>query len=175
MLELYHSINSVCAQKVRIALEEKGQEAKDHIMTLRGDQYEPAYLKLNPNGVVPTLIHDGEPITESSLILYYIDDAFPEPPLMPKQPRPAPPRAHVQQADRRICAQLLHDPHIRNGIPPGFPARCRQRPGKPKSTRRRSSAAPSTSAASSSTGLTPSSWPRRWRITENCCRGWRTR
>jgi glutathione S-transferase len=59
VLELYHSINSVCAQKVRIALKERGQEAKDHIMTLRGDQYEPAYLKLNPSGVVPTLIHDG--------------------------------------------------------------------------------------------------------------------
>ena len=87
MLELYHGVDSVCAQKVRIALKEKGQEAKDHIMTLRGDQYEPAYLKLNPNGVVPTLIHDGEPITKSSLILYYIDDAFPEPPLMPTQPR----------------------------------------------------------------------------------------
>jgi glutathione S-transferase len=86
MLELYHSINSVCAQKVRIALKEKGQEAKDHIMTLRGDQYDPAYLELNPNGVVPTLVHDGKPIIESSLILYYIDDAFPEPPLMPKHP-----------------------------------------------------------------------------------------
>jgi glutathione S-transferase len=87
MLELYHSINSVCAQKVRIALEEKGKQAKDHLMTLRGDQFDPAYLKLNPGGVVPTLIHDGEPIIESSLILYYIDDAFPEPPLMPKSPR----------------------------------------------------------------------------------------
>jgi glutathione S-transferase len=87
MLELYHSINSVCAQKVRIALEEKSQKATDHLMTLRGDQFEPAYLKLNPSGVVPTLIHDGEPIIESSLILYYIDDAFPEPPLMPKSPR----------------------------------------------------------------------------------------
>jgi glutathione S-transferase len=86
MLEHYHSINSVCAQKVRIALKEKGQEAKDHIMTLRGDQYDPAYLELNPNGVVPTLVHDGKPIIESSLILYYIDDAFPEPPLMPKHP-----------------------------------------------------------------------------------------
>jgi len=86
VLELYHSINSVCAQKVRIALEEKGQQAKDHIMTLRGDQYEPAYLKLNPNSVVPTLVHNGEPIVESSLILYYIDDAFPEPSLMPKEP-----------------------------------------------------------------------------------------
>jgi glutathione S-transferase len=86
MLELYHSINSVCAQKVRIALEEKGQKAKDHLMTLRGDQNEPAYLKLNPNGVVPTLVHDGVPITESSLILYYIDDIFPAPPLMPAEP-----------------------------------------------------------------------------------------
>lgn len=86
MLELYQSINSVCAQKVRIALAEKGLACKAHIMTLRGDQYEPAYLELNPNGVVPTLIHDGKPIIESSLILYYIDDAFPEPPLMPKQP-----------------------------------------------------------------------------------------
>jgi glutathione S-transferase len=62
MLELYHSINSVCAQKVRIALKEKGQEANDHIMTLRGDQHNPAYLQLNPNGVVPTLVHDGKPI-----------------------------------------------------------------------------------------------------------------
>jgi glutathione S-transferase len=87
VLELYHSINSVCAQKVRIALNEKRQEAKDHIMTLRGDQYEPAYLKLNPNGVVPTLVHDGTPITESSMILYYIDEIFPEPPLMPEAPR----------------------------------------------------------------------------------------
>jgi glutathione S-transferase len=84
VLELYHSINSVCAQKVRIALHEKGLTAKDHIMTLRGDQFDPAYLKLNPAGVVPTLIHDGTPIIESSLILYYLDDAFPEPPLMPK-------------------------------------------------------------------------------------------
>jgi glutathione S-transferase len=87
MMELYHNINSVCAQKVRIALNEKGQEAKDHILTLRGDQNDPAYLKLNPSGVVPTLIHDGRPIVESSLILCYIDDVFPDPPLMPKEPR----------------------------------------------------------------------------------------
>jgi glutathione S-transferase len=86
VLELYHNINSVCAQKVRIALKEKGLEASEHLLTLRGDQNDPAYLKLNPNGVVPTLVHDGHTIIESSLILYYIDDAFPDPPLMPKQP-----------------------------------------------------------------------------------------
>ena len=70
MLELHHNINSVCAQKVRIALKEKGQEAKEHLLTLQGDQNDPAYLKLNPNGVVPTLVHDGNVIVESSLILY---------------------------------------------------------------------------------------------------------
>src|SRR5208282_3151264 len=86
VLELYHNINSVCAQKVRIALREKGEEAKEHLLTLRGDQNDPAYLKINPNGVVPSLVHDGHTIIESSLILYYLDEAFPDPPLMPQAP-----------------------------------------------------------------------------------------
>ncbi len=86
MLELYHSINSVCAQKVRIALAEKGLSYEEHLMTLGGDQFDPAYMKLNPNAVVPTLIHDGQPIIESSIILYYLDEAFPERPLMPRAP-----------------------------------------------------------------------------------------
>jgi glutathione S-transferase len=88
VLELYHNVNSVCAQKVRIALKEKGQEAQEHLLTLRGDQNEPDYLKLNPNGVVPTLVHYGVPVVESSLILYYIDEIFLDPPLMPKAPLP---------------------------------------------------------------------------------------
>jgi glutathione S-transferase len=84
MIELYHSVNSVCAQKVRIVLAEKGLACTEHLMTLAGDQFDPAYMKLNPNAVVPTLIHDGQPVVESSVILYYLDEAFPEPPLMPK-------------------------------------------------------------------------------------------
>jgi len=84
MLELYHSINSVCAQKARLALAEKNVPYQEHLMTLAGDQFDPAYMKLNPNAVVPTLVHDGRPVVESSVILYYIDEAFPEPPLMPK-------------------------------------------------------------------------------------------
>jgi len=83
VLEHYHNINSVCAQKVRIALNEKGLDVEEHLLTLRGDQFDPAYLKLNPNGVVPTLVHDGNAIIESSLILYYLDEAFPGRPLMP--------------------------------------------------------------------------------------------
>ena len=84
MIELYHSVNSVCAQKVRVALAEKGLPYREHLMTLRGDQFDRGYMKLNPNGVVPTLIHDGRPVIESSVILYYLDEAFPEPPLMPR-------------------------------------------------------------------------------------------
>ena len=86
MLEHYNNINSVCAQKVRLALAEKGLQATEHMLKLRGDQFDPAYLKLNPNAVVPTLVHDGHVITESSVILYYLDEAFPDKPLMPPAP-----------------------------------------------------------------------------------------
>ena len=83
MLELYHSVNSVCAQKVRIALAEKGLQYEDHLMTLAGDQFDPTYMRLNPNAVVPTLVHDGYPVIELSVILYYLDEAFSQNPLMP--------------------------------------------------------------------------------------------
>jgi glutathione S-transferase len=105
MLELYHNVNSVCAQKVRIALAEKGRDAKEHLLTLRGDQNDPAYLKLNPGGVVPTLVHDGRPIVESSLILYYLDDIFPEPPLMPRDPR----RRHEVRLYNKLIDEYLHN------------------------------------------------------------------
>ena len=52
----------------------------------RGDQYRPEYLKLNPNAVVPTLVHDGKVIIESTLIMEYLDETFPEIPLMPGDP-----------------------------------------------------------------------------------------
>lgn len=86
MLELYHGTTSVCAQKVRLTLAEKGLDWESHLMTLNGDQFDPAYLKLNPNGVVPTLVHDGNVIVESTVIMHYLDDLFPSPPLMPRHP-----------------------------------------------------------------------------------------
>jgi glutathione S-transferase len=87
VLELYHTVNSVCAQKVRIQLEEKGLPWVSRLMTLRGDQFDPAYLKLNPNAVVPTLVHDGFPVVESSVILYYLEECFSQPSLMPFEPK----------------------------------------------------------------------------------------
>jgi glutathione S-transferase len=105
VLEHYHNINSVCAQKVRIALNEKGLEAKEHLLTLRGDQFDPAYHKLNPNSVVPTLVHDGHTIIESSLILYYLDEAFPDRPLMPKAPQ----LRHRVRLYNKLIDEYLHN------------------------------------------------------------------
>ena len=87
MLILYDFGNSVCCQKVRITLVEKGLtwEAR-RVDLFKTEQYDPDYLKLNPKGVVPTLVHDGTPIIESTLICEYIDETFPEPPLIPKDP-----------------------------------------------------------------------------------------
>jgi glutathione S-transferase len=85
MLELYHNDMSTCAQKVRFALAEKGVPWESRHLNLRGgDHQKPEYVKLNPNAVVPTLVHDGSVIIESTVIGEYIDDAFPGPALRPE-------------------------------------------------------------------------------------------
>ena len=86
-LTLYHGAISTCSQKVRLALAEKNLAfdtveidvpAREHLTE--------AYLRLNPNGVVPTLVHDGQPIVDSSVICEYLDEVFPDPPLSPLDP-----------------------------------------------------------------------------------------
>src|SRR5262244_1665813 len=87
MITLYDFGNSVCCQKVRITLCQKGLTWKSvNVDLFRSEQYDPKYLKLNPKGVVPTLVHDGKPVIESTLICEYLDDTFPEPPLVPAEP-----------------------------------------------------------------------------------------
>jgi glutathione S-transferase len=87
MLELYHHGTSVCAAKARIVLAEKGLAWTGHYVDiLKGEQFAPDYLNLNPKHVVPTLVHDGNVVRESTLIGEYIDDAFPDPPLKPAAP-----------------------------------------------------------------------------------------
>ncbi len=84
MLELYHHGSSVCAAKVRLALAEKGLQWQGHYVDiLKGDQFNPEYIKLNPKAVVPTLVHDGYVLQESTVICEYIDDVFAELPLKP--------------------------------------------------------------------------------------------
>jgi ganglioside-induced differentiation-associated protein 1 len=85
MLELYHHGTSVCAAKARLALGEKGLAWTGHYVDiLKGEQFAPDYLKLNPKHVVPTLVHDGRVIRESTLIGEYLDQVFPDPPLKPE-------------------------------------------------------------------------------------------
>ncbi len=83
-LILYHADYSTCSQKVRMTLAEKNIPYKSVPMSFRKEeQLEPAYLKINPNGVVPTLVHDGEPIIDSSCIVEYLDEVFESTPLRP--------------------------------------------------------------------------------------------
>jgi glutathione S-transferase len=83
-LTLYHFAFSTCSQKVRLVLEEKGLEFESHEVDLMlGEQHDPDYVKLNPSHVVPTLVHDGRVLVESSLIIKYLDDAFCEPAMRP--------------------------------------------------------------------------------------------
>ena len=87
MLTLHHNEMSTCSQKVRLTLAEKNLEWKSiHLRLRKGEQFDPHYLRLNPRGVVPTLIHDDWVIRESSVILEYLDEVFPEPSLHPDDP-----------------------------------------------------------------------------------------
>ena len=104
MLELYHFWSSVCSVKVRMCLEEKQLAwTSRYIDLFRFDQTKPEYLALNPDGVVPTLVHDGVPIQESSIINEYIDEAFPGPRLSPTN---ALARARMRQFVR-LCDEGL--------------------------------------------------------------------
>jgi glutathione S-transferase/GST-like protein len=86
-VELYHFWSSVCSVRCRMALEEKGVSWTSRYVDLfKFDQLRPEYLALNPRGLVPTLVHDGYPIRESSVINEYIDEAFDGPSLRPSSP-----------------------------------------------------------------------------------------
>jgi len=86
MLRLYHYWSSVCSQKVRMCLAEKGLDWESrHVDIFAFENYQPAYTALNPKAVVPTLDHDGKVLIESNIILEYLEDVFPnDTPLRPQ-------------------------------------------------------------------------------------------
>jgi len=87
ILKLYQARLAVCAIKVRLVLAEKGLKWEPVDLNLRkSEQHQPAYIKHNPNGVVPTLIHDDLVLTESSVIMQYLDEVYRDPPLQPNDP-----------------------------------------------------------------------------------------
>ena len=77
---LYNAPPSTCSQRVRFVLNAKGLPfAERRLDLMAGDQLKPDYLALNPNGVVPTLDHDGSIVIDSSVIMEYLDEIAPEP------------------------------------------------------------------------------------------------
>ena len=89
----------------------------DQVDLFKTEQYDPKYLKLNPKGVVPTLVHDGTPIIESTLICEYLDETFPDPPLMPKEPGRARADAAVEQVRRRGPVRRRHRVELLRHVP----------------------------------------------------------
>tara|TARA_B110000003_G_scaffold95938_1_gene98108 strand:+ start:723 stop:1583 length:861 start_codon:yes stop_codon:yes gene_type:complete len=87
-LHLFHFSSSSCSQKARIVLNLKGVDWVSHpINLLKAENYSEWYLGINPRGLLPTLIHDGEVHIESNDIVSYLDDRFKTPKLIPAQQR----------------------------------------------------------------------------------------
>ena len=77
---LYNAPQSTCSQRVRFVLNAKRLPFEEKKLDLlAGDQLKPEYLALNPNGVVPTLDHDGNIVIDSSVIIEYLDEVAPGP------------------------------------------------------------------------------------------------
>ena len=102
MLTLYHFGDSLCSIKARLCLEEKGVDYEGKFVDLmRFENLREDYLKLNPNGVVPTIVHDGKAVIESTVINEYVDDVFDGPALKPEDP--------YQRARMRVWTKVQDD------------------------------------------------------------------
>lgn len=102
MLTLYHFGDSLCSIKARLCLEEKGVDYEGRFVDLmRFENLQADYLKLNPNGVVPTIVHDGKAVIESTVINEYVDDVFDGPALKPDDPH--------QRARMRVWTKMQDD------------------------------------------------------------------
>jgi maleylpyruvate isomerase len=100
-MKLHGYFRSSASYRVRIALNLKGLRAEHLAHHLRkGEQCAPAYLAINPQGLVPTLEDDaGDVLTQSLAIIEWLDETHPEPPLLPKDP--------LHRAKVRAFAQVL--------------------------------------------------------------------
>ena len=87
MFTLYNNAFSTCSQKVRLVLAEKRIDWQDVQLSFgAGEHFAPEYLRLNPNGVVPTLVDGDAVVPDSSVIMEYLDEVVPEPPMVPAMP-----------------------------------------------------------------------------------------
>ena len=102
MLELYHAEPVANSMKPLLCLKEKGLAFVSHYVDLlKFEQHRPEYVAINPNGQVPTLVHNGAIINESTVINEYLDEVFPEVPLRPSNP--------VDRARMRIWSKFIDE------------------------------------------------------------------
>jgi maleylpyruvate isomerase len=99
-MKLHGYFRSSASYRVRIALNLKGLGAEHLPHHLRkGEQRDPSYLAINPQGLVPTLQDGGTVITQSLAIIEWLEESYPAPPLLPKDP--------LRRALVRAFAQVL--------------------------------------------------------------------
>lgn len=109
-MRLYGYFRSSAAYRTRIALALKGLDYAYVPVDLRGDQQSAAdYRRLNPQGLVPTLVDDGFAVPQSLAIVEYLEETHPEPPLLPQEPRA---RARV----RALAFAIACDIHPLNNL-----------------------------------------------------------
>ena len=86
-IRLYDAVPSSNSDRVKIALHEKGLLYERTTLVLANkDQKRPEFLKLNPYGKVPVIDDGGKILFESCIINEYLEETYPNPPLMPKDP-----------------------------------------------------------------------------------------
>ena len=101
---LYGYWRSSAAYRVRIALNLKGLTVVDEFVHLQKlDQRDDAYLALNPQGLVPTLVDGNVHLSQSMAIIEYLDERHPEPALWPDDPRG---RARVRQLAQVVACDI---------------------------------------------------------------------
>jgi len=83
-VHVLHFIGSSCSQKLRVFLNLKGIPWESHPIDLPGNEnFQPWFLGINPRGLVPVLVHDGQVHIESNDIIIYLEKMFPTPKLIP--------------------------------------------------------------------------------------------
>lgn len=101
-LELLNAGISTCSQRVRFVLAYKGLSYTDTRIRLdQGEHLTPEYLAINPNGLVPALVHDGRAIVDSSVINEYLEELYPQVALIPTDP--------YERAQMRTWVQYLDE------------------------------------------------------------------
>lgn len=102
MIKLYQAGMSTCVQKVRFVLEQKGIPWEGIAVDLNGgENYSAEYMKINPKAIIPVLDDDGDMVFESANICMYLDEKYPDTPLMPSD--------FKGRADVRAFAQLIDE------------------------------------------------------------------